>query len=65
MQVLSFQWRDGSEGSGDGVSSPCAQADHFSRHSVQLLVGQAPLLTCNEPKRSISTQSVKTWMLCK
>lgn len=35
-----------SEGGGDGVCSPRAQADHLPWNRVQLLVGQAALLTC-------------------
>lgn len=48
-------WRRGaeagpspSEGSGDSVSSPCAQTDHLPHDRVQLLVGQPPLLACND-----------------
>lgn len=52
MQSVSL-FSDGSEGSGDGVSSPCAQTDHLPRHSVQLLVRQAPLLTCKQQKEII------------
>lgn len=43
-----FMWHDGSEGSGDGISPPCPQADHLPGQRVQLLVRQSPLLTCNE-----------------
>lgn len=54
VRVQSFYlFSDGSEGSGDGVSSPCAQTDHLPRHSVQLLVRQAPLLTCKQQKEII------------
>lgn len=42
-----FQRCDGSEGSGDGVSSARAQPDHLDRHLVKMLVRQPPLL----PKR--------------
>lgn len=41
-------WHGGSEGSGDGVSPPCPQADHLPRQRVQLLVRKSPLLTWNE-----------------
>lgn len=41
-------WHGGSEGSGDGVSPPCPQADHLPGQRVQLLVRKSPLLTWNE-----------------
>lgn len=45
-----FMWHDGSEGSGDGISTPGPQADHLPGQRVQLLVRQPALLTCNEHK---------------
>lgn len=43
-----FMWHGGSEGSGDGVSTPCPQADHLPGQRVQLLVRKSPLLTWKE-----------------
>lgn len=51
-----LKWHDGSEGSGDGISSPRPQADHFPWHRVQLLVRQPPLLTCNRKGSSMNTE---------
>ncbi len=48
------QWHGGLEGSGDGVSSPRPQTDHFPRHCVQLLVRQPPLLACNKHSAHVS-----------
>lgn len=48
QSVVFFSGVGGSEGSGDGVRSPRAQADHLPRHCVQLLVRQPALLTCEE-----------------
>lgn len=43
-----FQWHDGSEGSGDGVSPPRPQAERLPGRRVQLLARQSALLTCGE-----------------
>lgn len=46
-----FQWHDGSEGSGDGVSPPRPQAERLPGRRVQLLARQSALLTCGEGRR--------------
>lgn len=48
MFFVIFRWHDGSEGSGDGVSPPCSQAERLPGQRVQLLARQSALLTCGE-----------------
>lgn len=46
LRCIYLKWHDGSEGSGDGISPPCPQAEHLPGQRVQLLVRQSALLTC-------------------